>query len=292
MFCYMTTHKVQLSGRSYYAYLPTEWIKNNRLNKGSELRFNFVGNKLIIEPSLTNKKVVSINLKVNEYDVKILRQMITGLFIAGFDEFTLELNKPLNNELFRNLKELTSNIGLNMIDINNNSIKLNTNLSVNNIHKFVHDVIYKALNTVRMILNNENKELINHQEISLYYSRFIILRSLNRHLLSLNKLDIKPFEINLLRILAINLNRMIIHLRKINDKSFIKNIKHLFEKILVNYDKPNITQLNKLFTLINELKIDFVNNNEDYHKRRVTRCFEDIIIELINHYLITLSIED
>ncbi len=292
MFCYMTTHKVQLSGRSYYAYLPTEWIKNNRLNKGSELRFNFAGNKLIIEPSLIDKKIVSVKLKVNEYDVKSLRQMITGLFIAGFDEFTLELSKPLSHELFKNLKELTSNIGLNMIDINNNLIKLNTNLSVNNIHRFVRDVIYKALTTVRMILNNGNEELINHQEVSLYYSRFIILRSLNRHLLSIDKLDIKPFEVSLLRTLAINLNRIIIHLRKVSDKSFIEDVKHLFEKLLVNYDKPDINQLNKLFNTINKLKIEFVNNNEDYRKRRVARCFEDIIVELINHYLITLSIED
>ncbi len=287
----MTVHKLQKSGRSFYVYMPTDWVLSNNLIRGSEVNINRFNNSIIINPSSINrsKRVITVSLKDN--NINSLINIITRLFVAGFDEFTVKFNNQLSSDSLTELRSAINHLGLNMIDISSNSISLNVNLSINDLHKFISDLLYKSLNVVRMISNDTNNDMINHQITSFYYYRFMVLRSLYRFQLGIEQISIKPYEVNFLRTLAVNLTRLLVHLVKVNDESFINDVKHFLEKLNVVFDKPNLDKLNELLVLSDKLKIDEnkVKSNEDYRKRRVNRCVEDIVRFFISDYLVSVS---
>jgi hypothetical protein len=281
--------KLQRSGKLYFVSLPTKWIRDNKLKKGDELDLLISNKNIIIQPvEESGKEVKRISVKLNTTNRRILRRVIISLFTVGFDEFEIKLNKKLKPASFKELKEIVARLGLNMIDVTDDKIKLNVNLSITDIKKFTRDLLYKTLNYTRMILN-KREDLVKEQVPSFYNQRFTILRTLNRHEQSLTSLDIKPHDAYFYRILGINLGRLIIHLSYIKDVNFVEEVKKLFEKILILYDKPELDLLldiNRKSDKLNVKEPEKVDSNQDYRKRKSNRCIRDIVNTMLDHYFL------
>lgn len=277
----MTVHKLQKSGRSFFIYLPNQWIEENTLLQGNDLNVNLNKDSIIVTPLKSSQKIRKTSLNINIDNPDILAKTVTNLFVAGYDEFELNLNKELTKSSLEKLKELVNKLGLNMVDISSRQVKFYVNLSIDDLKRFTRDYIYKALNLMRMI--NEGGKLVDELITSFFYYRFITQRSIIKQ----NKLT--PTEIQLYNTIAINLGRFLIHLKKLNDHEFLNKIKNIFEKILSVYDKPDFMKLVELRKDSEDIFEEEPENNEEYHKTRISRFIKDIIDGITINYFADLD---
>lgn len=289
----MAVQKVQKSGKSYYLYLPQKWIDDNLLTKGSEVNVDPFLNNIVVSVSSTNKNSVrKISLMINTLEPEIITDMISHLFVAGYDEFELKFQSELNEETVKLIKNTIKDLGLNMMDLTQRSVKLYMSMSVNDIRKFARDSIYKALNFIRMLTGKEKKALLEEVVTSLYSFMFITLRSLTRYQQGLCQLNIKPYETRFYNTLASDLPHLLIHLMDIKDDKYIAEVKKVFEKLLVIFDKPDLTSIIELKRIILKLYPDKTTDEESYHKTRVGRFLREIVHTFTIGFLVGLETKE
>jgi hypothetical protein len=254
--------------------MPNQWIADNGLGKGSEVTVSSDNSCLIVnrnEIPKGKRATIAIGIATP----KVLTTFITGLFTAGFDEFELKFEKKLTKDAYNKLKELIFNFGLNMIELTDDSVKLNVNISITDIKTFTRDYLYKLLNYTRMVLTKTDDEIVEEQLRSIYYNRYIMLRSIYRFQKGLSSSDLKNYESNFYYDLAMNLNRLAINIRRVNDSAYLEKVKNILEKFLLVYKSPEINSLKNLLSLVEEIEVEDWSKN--YGKRRVYRCLKDMI---------------
>ncbi|MEM0155734.1 MAG: PhoU domain-containing protein [Thermoplasmataceae archaeon] len=82
-----TIRKIQLTGGStYIVSLPSAWIKDNRLSKGSEVRIEYLNGDIIVSSNGSAKKENTKMLRITgKVDLTALDRTLTSLYIANFD---------------------------------------------------------------------------------------------------------------------------------------------------------------------------------------------------------------
>lgn len=285
----MTVQKIQQSGRSFYLYMPTQWISDNKLIKGSEVNVNSSIKSLTISPQCLDIRTKSISLPMNSDNPEIIAEMVTHLFVAGYDEFELKFNNKLKKDSYDKLKKLMRTLGLNMIDLSDKSIKFYINISIDDIIKFGRDLVYKALNFTRMLLINEGNELLDEFITSFRYAILILLRSVNKYQLGQLQLNIKSYEIRFYNTLAIELKSILIHLRVLKNKNYISLVKKIFERLLILFDNPKLDGLIELKQMIFDLPSDEIIDEESYRKAKIKRDLIRLNYPMTINYLISLD---
>ncbi|MFA5303282.1 MAG: hypothetical protein WC393_01970 [Candidatus Nanoarchaeia archaeon] len=275
----MATHKLQKSGRSFYVYVPTKWVNDNCLKKGNELNVAINSEGVLIKNIKNKKNIKKISLKIKTSNPKVISNAIMNLFVIGYDEFELILDKKIEKNDYKKLKEFIVLFGLNIVDLTDKIIKLYTNVEINDLKRYVKEYLYKSLNVSRMLLENTSKELLEEQYSSFYYFRFLVQRTINRHNLGLINLDFNNFWAHYYENVALCLSKIINYMIQIKDKKFIEKCKFLFEKLLIQYSELNFEKINDLFSFVEALSNNNVENYQDYYKRRIYKHFMLILKE-------------
>jgi hypothetical protein len=273
--------KLQRSGELYFVSLPTPWIKNNNLKKGAELDVQTNDNVITIKPlSSSSKNYKKTSLKIKKAGSEAIKNIIMSLFVAGYDEFKLSFSEELSNEQFLKIKKIITSLGLGIINLNKKEVKIDVNIEISDVKKFVHNLIYQSINFCRMTIEKENTDLLKEQFTYFYNQRYILVRTIYRYQQGLTNLEIKPYEANFYHNIGRHITHLIIHMSYLKDKKYLDNLLKILEKFLTEYDNPNLEKLTELNDYIENLDVseaEKVTNNENYRIRRVYRSLKDII---------------
>lgn len=84
--------RIQLTGGStYIVSLPSEWIKENKLSKGSEVRLEDINGDILLSSDKYAKKENNKILRISDgIDLKALDRTLTSLYIANFDTIVVK----------------------------------------------------------------------------------------------------------------------------------------------------------------------------------------------------------
>ena len=103
------TRRIQLTGGStYIVSLPSKWIRDNRLEKGSELIIDETnGNLLISQSSQTkNELVKKINVE-GKVDLENFQRSLTSLYISDFDTLVIRSSQYIDDSLRETVKKFS-----------------------------------------------------------------------------------------------------------------------------------------------------------------------------------------
>ncbi|MDS0256122.1 AbrB/MazE/SpoVT family DNA-binding domain-containing protein [Thermoplasmatales archaeon AK] len=95
------TRRLQLTGGSTYILsLPSKWIKENSLGKGSEVTVEQKGKDLVIAVPGTSRREKSKTLFLREQDIdsEDLLRVLTSIYISDFHTLTISSNKYISQE--------------------------------------------------------------------------------------------------------------------------------------------------------------------------------------------------
>ncbi len=103
------TRRIQLTGGSTYIIsLPSKWIRENRLEKGSELTIDETnGNLLISQAALgKNELVKKINIE-GKVDLVNFQRALTSLYISDFDTLVIRSSQYIDDSLRETVKKFS-----------------------------------------------------------------------------------------------------------------------------------------------------------------------------------------
>ena len=103
------TRRIQLTGGSTYIIsLPSKWIRENRLEKGSELSIDETNGNLLISQASQGKNelVKTINLE-GKVDLDNFQRALTSLYIADFDTLVIRSSQYIDDSLRETVKKFS-----------------------------------------------------------------------------------------------------------------------------------------------------------------------------------------
>lgn len=103
------TRRIQLTGGSTYIIsLPSKWIKENRLEKGSELTIDESNGSLLLSHGEQEKaelvKKINIDPKV---DLENFQRVLTSVYISGFDSLIIQSSQYIDHPLRETVKKFS-----------------------------------------------------------------------------------------------------------------------------------------------------------------------------------------
>lgn len=104
-----TLRKIQLTGGStYIVSLPSVWIKENKLSKGSEVRIEDVNGDILVSSSKSARKESAKVLRVSgNVDLRALDRVLTSLYIANFDTIIVKNTGYMGSELREGIRKFS-----------------------------------------------------------------------------------------------------------------------------------------------------------------------------------------
>ena len=121
------TRRIQLTGGSTYTVsLPSRWVKNASLSKGSEIELSELGNNLVLDPrsagSSQKAKILMISKSVEE---SFLERIMTSLYISYFDALTIKTEDIMDQKTRETIKRFARRVmGVEIFEETSNSIVL------------------------------------------------------------------------------------------------------------------------------------------------------------------------
>lgn len=106
----VSTRKIQLTGGStYIVSLPSKWIKENKLSKGTEVNLEEIDGDLVISGRNSQKRkeivrVVNISEKI---DVNSLIRVLTSIYIASFDTLIIRSKDYISPKIREEIKKFS-----------------------------------------------------------------------------------------------------------------------------------------------------------------------------------------
>ncbi len=104
------TRKIQLTGGStYIVSLPSKWIKENKLSKGSEVDLDVLDGDIVVSGRNSKKKkevvrTVNITDKVN---TNSLTRVLTSIYIANFNTLIIRSKDYMNPKIREEIKKFS-----------------------------------------------------------------------------------------------------------------------------------------------------------------------------------------
>ncbi len=128
------TRRIQLTGGStYIVSLPSKWIRDNRLEKGSELVIDETNGNLLVSQSTQTKnelvKKISIEGKV---DLENFQRTLTSLYISDFDTLVIRSSQYIDDNLRETVKKFSRLVmGVEIFEESSRTIVLQNVLDAN-----------------------------------------------------------------------------------------------------------------------------------------------------------------
>lgn len=143
--------KIQLTGGStYIVSLPSKWIKNNNLQRSSEVKIEESQNKLVLYGNVDVKTEIEKHLILNsKMDAKSIQRALISLYISGYDTLAITSSYYISDETRESIKKFSKLvIGIEIFEENSKKIVLQNVLNSNS---------YPIYNSIkRMSLNVES----------------------------------------------------------------------------------------------------------------------------------------
>ncbi|MCL4336994.1 MAG: phosphate uptake regulator PhoU [Candidatus Thermoplasmatota archaeon] len=128
------TRRIQLTGGSTYIIsLPSKWIKENRLEKGSELSIDETNGNLLISQAAQGKSelVKRINIE-GKVDLDNFQRALTSLYIADFDTLIIRSSQYIDDNLREMVKKFSRLVmGVEIFEESSRTIVLQNVLDTN-----------------------------------------------------------------------------------------------------------------------------------------------------------------
>lgn len=103
------TRRIQLTGGSTYIIsLPSKWIRENRLEKGSELTIDDANGNLILSHGDREKTelVKQINVE-SKVDLENFQRVLTSAYISDFDSLVIKSSQYIDHKLRETVKKFS-----------------------------------------------------------------------------------------------------------------------------------------------------------------------------------------
>ena len=271
--------------------LPIKWIKQNGLDKGSEVDLEEKGKEIIISLSPTSLSEKKISLDVGGFDLLINRILIS-LYVKGYEEVELifkdrEETKKLKKHVVEEL------LGFEIIKQTQNKIIIRdlTGFEKQNIDDITKRIFFIIDGMLEDLINSNGKKQdlndISNLDTSVNKLVHFSLRILNsRGYINQEKTISFYGIISILEQVGDIIKQIINDFRKEKINSFnielIKKIKSflgLFEKILFNFNKEDAVKFAKTYE---EIKMSI--KGKDKIDLRLSQLNETII--RMNNYLL------
>ncbi|WP_162509516.1 AbrB/MazE/SpoVT family DNA-binding domain-containing protein [Thermogymnomonas acidicola] len=123
------TRRIQLTGGSTYIIsIPGKWVKENGLDRGSEVSVEEVNGNLVVS-ARGGQKTRERNRRINitkAMDRDLLQRVLTAAYIAGFDTLVVRSNQYISQEMREDIKRFAKVVmgGVEIFEEGANSIVL------------------------------------------------------------------------------------------------------------------------------------------------------------------------
>lgn len=128
------TRRIQLTGGSTYIIsLPSKWIRENRLEKGSELTIDETNGNLLITQAAQGKNelVKKVNIE-GKVDLDNFQRALTSLYIADFDSLIIRSSQYIDDNLRETVKKFSRLVmGVEIFEESSRTIVLQNVLDAN-----------------------------------------------------------------------------------------------------------------------------------------------------------------
>jgi phosphate uptake regulator len=164
--------KVVLHGPSTLTIsLPTEWVKQHKIKKGTEINLTIQENDLLVSPN-DNTESEKIILNIDNLDRTFVRAYIRSAYHKGYDSITVKYTNPLFLHVRTNTQkeindiineEVSQLVGFEIIDIKKGSIEL-ANLTYDkneDFNKILKKIFLQLSDFCELVINSisENKKI-------------------------------------------------------------------------------------------------------------------------------------
>lgn len=103
------TRRIQLTGGSTYIIsLPSKWIRENRLEKGSELTIDDTNGNLVLShgDQAKSELVKQINIE-SKVDLDNFQRVLTSAYISDFDSLVIKSSQYIDHQLRETVKKFS-----------------------------------------------------------------------------------------------------------------------------------------------------------------------------------------
>ncbi len=165
---------VKQGANTLFVSLPSTWIKNNNLLKGSVVNLNIKNNKIVVSSLFNNSNnIKEYSDKITNFDRIYLKSFFDNLNKIGYDIINLNIDDKKSIPIFEKiLNEYFMN--LEIIGYENKILKI-SNIATNNlliIENLLTKIIYIIENLLKMLKSN-----IDLNEIDRYNKQIFKLKS-------------------------------------------------------------------------------------------------------------------
>lgn len=128
------TRKIQITGGStFIVSLPSDWVKDRGLHKGSEVFLTNRGTALQVLPVEENATEINKELRVKKgADLTEVQRMLTSVYISNFDIFAIRSNEYIDQGLRDTVGKFARTVmGVEIVEETSNTIVLQNVLKSN-----------------------------------------------------------------------------------------------------------------------------------------------------------------
>ncbi|WP_337860435.1 phosphate uptake regulator PhoU [Ferroplasma sp.] len=147
--------KIQLTGGStYIVSLPSKWVKNNNLQRSSEVKIEESQNKLVLYGNTDIKTEIEKHLILNsKMDYKSIERALISLYISGYDTLTITSSYYISDETRDAIKRFSKLvIGIEIFEEDSKKIVLQNVLNSSS-YPIYNSVKRMSLNVESMIFD-------------------------------------------------------------------------------------------------------------------------------------------
>lgn len=288
----MDIRNIQKTGRMYYVYLPTSWVKKHGISSSSKVSVeqNSTGS-LTIAPELIEKKPKSIELSVNEENIQILQKLIMACYINPANSFKIRLKTEMDVARLLQQKKLLS---IELVEMDKKAIICESNISLDAPELLLKTMVRKAKNLLMLMLKDYDRELIERYEEEIDRSKILIEKSVISGLTYSRITKLKMIELHYISLLAKSLERAIDHLIhiKAEDSEFLNSLIESFEavrEIVENIDSLDYVSGLELVRKVEKIKEIEPINADSSNKSRIKQYLADMS-EVLLDWAITKEI--
>lgn len=242
---------VQQGSSTMMISLPSKWIKENQLGKGSEIDLEEENNKIVISQEGKKDGKKEITIELNDENKKDIKNILTHAYRRGFDKIVL---KHLTG--IKEVKSIVNELllGFELTEINQNNVTIE-NISEPTEQKY--DIMLKKAfqiieETQEIVINDfEKNKLVNLEDIE------DLKKQQDRFLLFCRRLLIKE-----------NIEKSIISSWEV--LNFLMHVEHRYFYLYKFASENKIKPSKETLELVNSLKEYFNLYKKAYFEKDIT----------------------
>ncbi|PIN68216.1 hypothetical protein COY28_05655 [Candidatus Woesearchaeota archaeon CG_4_10_14_0_2_um_filter_57_5] len=225
----MEIRKIQRSGSMHYLYLPTAWCKKHRITADSTVTLEQdASGRMTISAQASSKKAKEIELKIKEDDPRIIQKVIMACYINPAKAFRIDLEKDLDMMKLLQQKKL---IQMEMIEMEDKSIRCDSNIMVENPEALLRTMVHKTRNLLQLMATSYDQDLVNRYEDEIDKAKTLIDKAIIGTFTFSRMTNLSTIDLHYLSMVSRNLERLVDHLIRIDPKetAFFRNVMRVID---------------------------------------------------------------